>query len=78
MIDTVSGAYVEVALFATGAISNSMIAKLEDAEVSVAAVTAVAVKKKRKKNIPLSLLRPASICPFCFVQLSNVFCFLCR
>ncbi|CAB1109933.1 unnamed protein product [Ectocarpus sp. CCAP 1310/34] len=32
MIDTVSGAYVEVALIATGAISNSMIATLEDAE----------------------------------------------
>ncbi|CAN0149970.1 unnamed protein product [Pylaiella littoralis] len=33
MIDTVSGAYVEVALIATGAISNSMVATLEDAEV---------------------------------------------
>lgn len=34
MIDTVSGAYIEVALIATGAISNSMIANLEDADVS--------------------------------------------
>ena len=33
LIDTVSGAYIEVALIATGAISNSMIATLEDAEV---------------------------------------------
>lgn len=43
MIDTVSGAYVEVALIATGAISNSMIATLEDAEVSVVVVVFVVV-----------------------------------
>ena len=41
MIDTVSGAYVEVALIATGAISNSMIATLEDAEVGVVVVFVV-------------------------------------
>lgn len=34
MIDSVSGAYIESALIATGAISNSMIATLEDADVS--------------------------------------------
>lgn len=33
LIDTVSGAYIEVALIATGAISNSMIDNLEDQEV---------------------------------------------
>lgn len=35
MIDSVSGAYIESALIATGAISNSMIATLEDANVVV-------------------------------------------